>query len=108
MISGRQTLDALEDRSPDGFLTFHIKEETTNSIEIVGLVTLLPSGRAPLQLKLSSDSSGMLYELNIGRTDDKWLRMNDSKQWNAVYLLGTDSYVDEWLWQETISGVFRN
>jgi hypothetical protein len=90
----------------DGWALFKVVHETDDSLESVGLMTLLPGGSAPMALRLDSTEQGLLWKAKASLRDEAWLSLSDSKRWNNVYLFANgDRALPPWVWDRSYEGV---
>ena len=73
----------------DGWDYFSVIRESNDSIDAVGLMTLLPSGSVPIEVNVTRHESGFTWSVRIARLDPAWLALSDSKRWKSVYLYAT-------------------
>jgi hypothetical protein len=100
-------VDFLE-RDVDGWTFFHVVRESNDSIDAVGLMTLLSSGPVPMAIKVSAGKEGLAWSVKVARQDRDWLALSDSKQWNCVYLYATGARDEpQWTWDRTYQGLAR-
>ena len=91
--------------SVDGWELFRIVRESTEALDVVGLMTLLPSGKVPIAINLWPTASGFDWSIRIGRLDTSWLALSADKQWNSVYLYATgDEKSPRWAWGDQHDG----
>lgn len=107
MLSKKELIGSLEGKGLDGFSEFHLFHEDKNSINCVGLSYLLPDGLVPFQLNVKLEMTGINYELVIGRDDENWVALSNSKKWNAVYQLATEDDASDWEWRDRVSGYLQ-
>ena len=101
------TVDDLE-LDVDGWTLFRVVRESNDSIDAVGLMTILPSGSVPIAMKVSAEEEGLTWAAQVARQDRDWLALSDSKRWNRVYLYATGARDEpEWTWDRTYQGVAR-
>ena len=87
------------DVSVDGWALFRVVRESTHALDAVGLMTLLPSGAAPIAVSLREQAGGFAWSMRVGRLDASWLALSPDKQWNSVYLYATgDAESPPWTW----------
>ena len=95
----------LKNISVDGWNSFYVIRESRNSLDAVGLMTLLPTGSVPIEINVSSIESGFSWSVQIGRLDSEWLGMSESKQWKQVYLYATGGRdTPHWAWDRRCNG----
>jgi hypothetical protein len=73
----------------DGWGYFHVVRESSEFLDVVGLMTLLPERSVPIQINLKGHEGGFGWSVQVGRLDSAWLALSDSKQWMSVYLYAT-------------------
>ena len=96
------------DLDVDGWRFFHVVRESNDSIDAVGLMTLLSNGSIPIAIKVSAAEEGLAWVVQVARQDRDWLALSDSKQWNCVYLYATGARDEpQWTWERTYQGVAR-
>jgi hypothetical protein len=89
----------------DGWTFFRVVQESADSVDVVGLMVLLPGGSVPIAISLRSAERGLDWSLQIGRQDGVWLSLSDSKRWNSVYLYASgDRHSPPWIWDRTYQG----
>jgi hypothetical protein len=97
-------LDALlwsieKDVSVDGWALFRVVRESTQALDAVGLMTLLPTGTAPIAINVQAQPDGFTWLVRIGSLDAAWLGLSPDKQWNSVYLYATGAIESfPWTW----------
>jgi hypothetical protein len=87
----------------DGWAYFRVIRESKESLDAVGLMTLLPgesvSESVPIEINVKGDEGGFAWSVQIGRLDPPWLALSDSKRWRWVYLYANgDREVPPWTW----------
>ena len=90
--------------SVDGWTSFHLAQECTESLRAVGTMALLPDGEAPVELQLSTETGKVQYLLRVGLVDEHWQSLSASKRWKSIYLYATQDRAINWTWSESISG----
>ena len=70
----------------DGWGFIRIVRETHEGIEAVGLMSLLPSGSVPMAVHVEANAAGLVWTVQIGREDEDWRTLSESKKWKRVYL----------------------
>jgi hypothetical protein len=94
-----------KDVSVDGWALFRVVRESTQELDAVGLMTLLPSGAAPIAVSLREQAGGFAWSMRIGRLDAPWLALSPDKQWNSVYLYATGAGESPpWTWGPQYDG----
>jgi hypothetical protein len=94
------------DVTMDGWALFKVIHETDESLEAVGLMTLLPSGSTPMSLRLDSTEKGLHWNAQISLRNEAWLALSDSKRWNDVYLFAKgDRTQPPWVWDRSYEGI---
>ena len=89
----------------DGWRFFHVVRESNDSIDTVGLMTLLPGGSVAIAIKVSAADEGLAWVVQVARQDRNWLALSDSKQWNCVYVYATGArHEPQWIWDRTYQG----
>jgi hypothetical protein len=92
----------------DGWALFRVVRESDESLDALGLMTLLPTGSVPIAINVSGDEQGFAWSAHIGRQDPHWLALSDSKRWNSVYLHATDGRDEpQWTWERQSRGHVR-
>jgi hypothetical protein len=89
----------------DGWGFFGTVRESPQEVEAVGLMSLLPTGEVPIEVRVEATSAGLAFEARVGRDDDAWRALSDSKRWRLLY-----QYVDgdgplRWDWDTPFRGV---
>ncbi len=93
----------------DGWLLFRIVHESNESLEAVGLMTLLPSGSVPMSIVVKGDEEGIVWSAQAGQQDRHWLGLSDSKRWNSVYLYASGNREEPgWNWGSTQQGLVQS
>jgi hypothetical protein len=93
------------DMTLDGWALFKVIHETDESLESIGLMTLLPSGSAPIELRLDSTEKGLRWKAKVSLRDAVWLSLPDGKRWNSVYLFAHgDRAQPPWVWDRSYEG----
>jgi hypothetical protein len=88
-----------KDMFVDGWSYFRVVRESEDSIDAVGLMTLLPSGSVPIEIHVRRQEAGLFWLVQIARLDPDWLALSDSKRWNSVYLYATgEREIPRWTW----------
>ncbi len=94
------------DVSLDGWAFFKVTGESKDSLDAVGLMTLLPGGSMPMALHVGATDSGLTWNAQASLQDKAWLSLSDSKRWNNVYLFAGGDRVDPpWSWDRTYAGI---
>ena len=89
----------------DGWTLFRIIRESENSLDAVGLMSLLPTGSVPIEVSVTATESGLVWSAQVARRDPAWLSLSDSKQWNRVYLYATGELErPQWTWERRYEG----
>ena len=89
----------------DGWGFVRIVRESTQEVEAVGLMSLLPSGSVPIAVQVEAAPMGLAWRAQVGREDGDWQAQSESKRWKSVYLFATGGRDEpEWIWGETYSG----
>jgi len=92
----------------DGWSFIRIVRESHESIEAVGLMSLLPSGSVPMVVHVEAAAAGLAWTADIGRGDDDWRALSESKKWKRVYLYASgDRNEPGWTWSEKCRGTVR-
>lgn len=90
----------------DGWYMSIITAETSDALELVGLMWVLPTAKLPMRLQLVQLGDGSIrYTLRVGVLDRDWESFSESKQWKLVYLHATEGTEPAWTWGQAISGV---
>jgi len=89
----------------DGWDVFRVVHESENSLDVVGLMTLLPSGSVPIALSFSSIDRGLAWSIQVASQDDRWLSLSESKHWKSMYLFATGELKEPpWRWDKRYDG----
>jgi hypothetical protein len=93
----------------DGWILFRIVRESNDSLEAIGLMTLLPSGSVPIAVNIQADPHGLAWTAKVGQQDSHWHALSDSKRWNRVYLYATGGREEPpWTWDREHRGFVRH
>jgi hypothetical protein len=93
------------DVTVDGWAHLRIVSESKESLRAVGLMTLLPSRSAPVEVHCEVSSHGFAWSARIGRIDPPWVALSDSQRWNNVYLYALgEGAAPQWEWGEQHHG----
>jgi hypothetical protein len=96
---------SIDDLTVDGWVLFRVVQESDDSLDAVGLMTLLPSGSVPIALNIRADEGGLTWSVQSGLQDRAWLALSDSKRWNNVYLYATgERETPPWAWGRQYQG----
>jgi hypothetical protein len=96
---------SIEGLGVDGWSLFRITQESNESLEAIGLMTLLPHGSIPIAIVVKVDEHGLAWSAKVGQQDQHWLSLSDSKRWNSVYLYASgDQKEPQWAWGRQYSG----
>jgi hypothetical protein len=96
---------AMEDLFVDGWSLFRVVRESDDSLEALGLMTLLPDGSVPISVTVKADEIGLAWSARPGLQDQQWLALSNSKRWNAVYLYATGGRDEpRWAWGREYRG----
>jgi hypothetical protein len=91
----------------DGWTVFRVVQETDDSLEAIGLMTLLPSGSVPIAVNVTRHQDGIAWSAQVGREDYEWLALSESKRWKTIYLYAScDLQEPRWTWNLTRQGVY--
>lgn len=88
----------------DGWTSFHVVGEATESLTAVGIMTVLPTNELPLEVEFWTESNQMRYRLRVGLVDERWHSLSESKRWKSVYLYATQGLDMAWTWSDPILG----
>lgn len=89
----------------DGWALFKVTVESSDSLDVIGLMTLLPSGSVPVALNVRMDNGGLAWSARLGNQDAEWGALSSSKRWNRVYLYASDARDEpQWTWDRPRSG----
>src|SRR5688572_12629188 len=80
---------SIDDLDVDGWTLFRVVRESEESLDAIGLMTLLPSGSIPIAISVKAQEGGLAWSAQVARQDPDWLALSDSKRWNRVYLYAT-------------------
>jgi hypothetical protein len=93
------------DVSVDGWKVFKVTGESDVSLDVVGLMWLLPAGSMPVALRVDVTDAGLSWRAQASLKDEGWLSLPDSKRWKNVYLFaGGDRPEPPWSWDRTYTG----
>lgn len=94
-----------KDFSVDGWTYFRVKRESENALDVVGLMTLLPSGSVPIAINVQGQDKGFVWSAQIACVDADWLALSHSRQWKDVYLYATgERQTPGWRWERQYHG----
>jgi hypothetical protein len=83
----------------DGWALMRVVHESTQALDAVGLMTLLPTGAVPIAISVRAQAAGFEWSMRIGVLDASWLALSSDKQWNSVYLYATgNAESPRWTW----------
>jgi len=88
----------------DGFDIFHVVEETSAILRVVGLAYILPRSLLPLEASFRKGNGSISYRVFLGSEDKPWHGLTSKKRWAAVYLYATEGYEPQWNWSEPQEG----
>lgn len=90
----------------DGWEVFRVKSETSESLEAVGLMTLLPRGSIPIAVSILGKPGGLAWSVRLGEENDEWRSLSESKRWKKVYLYSTGAASEPpWSWGQQYRGL---
>ena len=96
---------AMEDLVVDGWALFRVVHESDDSLEALGMMTLLPDGSVPISVSVKADELGLVWSARAGIQDQRWLALSNSKRWNDVYLYATGGRDEpRWAWGRECRG----
>lgn len=96
---------SMDDLIVDGWALFRVVRESDDSLDAVGLMTLLPTGSVPIAVNIKADETGLAWSARAGIQDEHWLALSGSKRWNAVYLYATGEREEpRWQWGQEQMG----
>ena len=96
---------SIDDLTVDGWALFRVVQESEDSLDAVGLMTLLPSGSVPMALNIGADEGGLTWSVQAALQDRAWLALTDSKRWSNVYLYATGARgTPPWTWGRQYQG----
>lgn len=78
-----------EDLTVDGWVYFRVIRESKESLDAVGLMTLLPAESVPIEINIKGHEGGFAWSVQIGRLDPPWLALSDSKRWKWFTFMQT-------------------
>ena len=83
----------------DGWALFQVVRESSQSLDGVGLMTLLPSGSVPIAISVREHADTIEWSMRMGCLDASWLDLSPDKQWNSVYVYAA-GWADSprWTW----------
>jgi hypothetical protein len=88
----------------DDWETFYVRSESETSLAAVGLMTLLPEGSVPIEVRIESLDQGFSWTVQTVEWDS-WRRLTEARRWKDVYLYGTNSQLEpSWEWSGSYSG----
>ena len=89
----------------DGWLYLRVTRQSEESLDAVGLMSLLPTGSVPLAIHLSLTQTVLQWSVQVAHQDGAWLALSDSGRWNQVYLYASgDRATPAWNWDRTLQG----
>lgn len=89
----------------DGWLLFVPVAESDEALDAVGLMSLLPSGSAPVMLHVRASGDALEWTARCCVADPAWLVLSESKRWKQVYLLAHGDRADmAWAWDRQFGG----
>ena len=84
--------------SVDGWELFRIIRESADSMDAVGLMTLLPTGVIPIEINLALAGQTLNWTVQVADQDEAWNSLSHSKQWKSVFLYaGGDLNSPPWM-----------
>ncbi len=89
----------------DGWGFFGTVRESPQEVEAVGLMSLLPTGEVPIEVRVVATSAGLAFEARVGRDDDAWRALSDSKRWRLLYQYVYGDGPLRWDWDTSFRGV---
>jgi hypothetical protein len=89
----------------DGWGFFGTVRESPQEVEAVGLMSLLPTGEVPIEVRVEATSAGLAFEARVGRDDDAWRALSDSKRWRLLYQYVHGDGPLGWDWDTSFRGV---
>jgi hypothetical protein len=90
----------------DGWALFRVVQEADDHLTAIGLMTLLPTGSVPVAISVSAHQDGIAWSAQVGREDDDWLALSESKRWKIVYLYASgDLEEPRWTWSPPYQGL---
>jgi hypothetical protein len=97
------------DLGVDGWSFFRVVHESEDSLEVVGLMTLLPAGSVPIAMDVKSVNDELSWSARVALQDQDWIALSESKRWNRVYLYATGEQKDSpWTWGRRYQGYVRD
>ena len=89
----------------DGWMQFRIIRESENSLDAVGLMSLLPTGSVPMEVSVSATERGLAWSAQVARREPAWLSLSASKQWKQVCLYASGELEKpQWTWERRYEG----
>ena len=85
----------------DGWLSFHLLEETALSLSAVGIMHVLPSSLVPMEVALTKTASALRLELWTGARGPQEPALSQSAWWKAMYLYAAEGQEPKWDWSES-------
>lgn len=99
---------SLSDVTVDGWTVFKVTSESEDSLDAVGLMTLLPSGSMPMAIHVVATEQGLEWNAQVSLKDESWLSLSSSKRWKSTYLFACGDLPDPpWSWDRTYTGALR-
>lgn len=89
----------------DGWGFFGTVRESPQEVEAVGLMSLLPTGEVPIEVRVEATSAGLAFEARVGRDDDAWRALSDSKRWKLLYQYVYGDGPLGWAWDTSFRGL---
>ena len=90
--------------SVDGWEVLHIVKETSDSLQVIGLMHVLPASRLPIEANFYLENREVRFSILVGEEDELWLKMSDSQKKRAVHSYVMSTAPSNWHWMEPISG----
>ena len=85
--------------SVDGWAVCRVVHESAETLDAVGLMTLLPTGAVPLAVSVRVERGGFEWSVRVGTQDTRWRALSSDKQWSSVYLYATTKAgPPPWMW----------
>lgn len=90
----------------DGWTVFRVMRESTEYLEAVGLMALLPCGQIPIAISITANADNLAWLAQVGQEDDEWRSLSESKRWKKVYIYASGSTQQpSWSWKKQYRGL---
>ena len=92
----------------DGWELFRVVQEADDHLAAVGLMALLPGGSVPIAINVRAHQDGLAWSAQVGREDEDWLALSESKRWKSVYLYASGELQEpRWTWSSPYQGLLH-